>query len=220
MKRFIKNNKGTLLFIFLMLFFRTAVADWYHVPSGSMQPNILIGDRVWVNKLAYDFKVPFTEINLKRHAEPLNGDVVVFKSAKENKRLVKRVIGLPGDSVEMINNQLIINQQPLNYSIATNSTTKTYREEYPNSDFSIQLQIDSGMKESVYASAAVSSFQAVVVPADHYLVLGDNRDNSKDSRFIGFVPRHELVGRADKVLISLDKTNYYLPRKKRFMTAL
>ncbi|MCF6194769.1 MAG: signal peptidase I, partial [Kangiellaceae bacterium] len=98
---FWNENKGLFLFLFLMLFFRSAIADWYHVPSGSMQPTILIGDRVFVNKLAYDVKIPFTDINLKRHAEPRRGDVIVFDSKASNDRLIKRVIGISGDKIEM-----------------------------------------------------------------------------------------------------------------------
>ena len=126
------NNKGLILFIFLMLFFRTAIADWYHVPSGSMKPNILIGDRVWVDKLAYDVKIPLTDINLNRHSEPQRGDVIVFNSAVSNDRLIKRVIAIPGDIVSMQGNQLFINHQPLElkldtqYQSASNNTESHY----------------------------------------------------------------------------------------------
>src|SRR5262245_51249783 len=95
--------------------FRSAIADWNDVPTGSMKPTILEGDRVFVNKLAFDLKVPFTTWRLATWAEPKRGDIVVFFSPYDGIRLVKRVIGLPGDQIEMRDNKLFVNSAPVNY---------------------------------------------------------------------------------------------------------
>ncbi len=94
---------------------RSSLADWNDVPTGSMKPTILEGDRVWVNKLAYDLKVPFTTWHLAEWGNPARGDVVVFFSPKDEVRLVKRVVGLPGDVVELRRDRLFINGQPVGY---------------------------------------------------------------------------------------------------------
>src|SRR5258708_31927955 len=94
-----REYRGFALFIILMIIFRSALADWNVVPTGSMKPTILEGDRILVNKLAYDFRVPLTHIALYRFADPSRGDIVVFDSRAADTRLVKRVIGLPCDIV-------------------------------------------------------------------------------------------------------------------------
>src|SRR5262245_44086320 len=95
--------------ILVLTSFRSAIADWNDVPSGSMRPTILEGDRIFVNKLAYGLKVPFTTMHLARWASPARGEVVIFFSPDEGLRMVKRVVGLPGDTVQMIDNRLYIN---------------------------------------------------------------------------------------------------------------
>src|ERR1017187_10406632 len=105
-----------LILALVMFSIRSSLADWNVVPSGSMQPTILVGDRVLVNKLAYDLKVPFTTWHIAEWSNPQRGDIVVFFSPKDGTRLVKRVIGLPGDTVELRNDQLVINGQPVDYT--------------------------------------------------------------------------------------------------------
>src|SRR5262245_37374772 len=105
-----------LLILALVLFsVRSSLADWNDVPTGSMKPTILEGDRVFVNKLAYDLKVPFTTWHLAEWANPQRGDIVVFYSPYDGMRLVKRVVGLPGDVVGLRNERLILNGQPVDY---------------------------------------------------------------------------------------------------------
>src|ERR1044071_8852404 len=105
-----------LAILALVLFsIRSSLADWNDVPSGSMKPTILEGDRVFVNKLAYDLKVPFTTWHIVQWNNPQRGDIVVFYSPHDGKRLVKRVIGLPGDTLELRNNALVINGQTVEY---------------------------------------------------------------------------------------------------------
>src|SRR6478735_1290024 len=114
--RFWQKEVRPMLILAAILFsIRSSLADWNDVPTGSMKPTILEGDRVFVNKLAYDLKVPFTTWHLAEWSNPKRGDIVVFYSPYNGQRLVKRVIGLPGDTVEMRNELLVLNGQPVEY---------------------------------------------------------------------------------------------------------
>ena len=112
-KTFWEEWRGFIVFIVLMFAFRIAIADWNHVPSGSMRPTLIEGDRIWLNKLAYDVKVPYTNIVLKKVSDPLRGDIVVFKSPKNGTRLVKRIVGIPGDQISYDRHQMRLNGQPV-----------------------------------------------------------------------------------------------------------
>src|SRR5512135_259732 len=110
-----REIRPLLLMALVVCSIRSSLADWNDVPSGSMRPTILEGDRVYVNKLAYDLKVPFTTWHIAEWSDPQRGDIVVFFSPHDGKRLVKRVIGLPGDVVELHRNALVINGQSVEY---------------------------------------------------------------------------------------------------------
>src|SRR5512142_486043 len=101
MKKWLRENRGFIVFLLLFGFFRTAIADWNPIPSGSMRPSLLEGDVVFVNRLAYDFKLPLTDVVLAHLGEPRRGDVVTFSSPRDGTRLIKRIAALPGDRVEM-----------------------------------------------------------------------------------------------------------------------
>lgn len=212
MKQLWKEYRSLMLFILLMCVFRSAVADWNTVPTGSMLPTIVEGDRIWVNKMAYDLRIPFTHQSVKRIADPARGDIIVFDSEASDKRLVKRVVGVPGDTISMQNNVLYINGQAADYEAVTRTTA--WREQIETLG-----QITHKVRLQNQPSS-FSSFATVTVPKGHYLVLGDNRDNSADSRFIGFVPRQEIIGRTENVVLSLNYDNYYLPRQHRFWVPL
>jgi len=204
-----QNNKLFILFILLMSVFRSAVADWYTVPTGSMQPTIKVGDRIIVNKMAYDLRFPFSQLTLFKVGEPKRGEIVVFESKAADNRLIKRMIGLPGDVIEMKNEKLYINGNALSYKVTEQNSQQLLAIEQVDSINHI-VRID---KER---SNQLSNFHPVTVPENHYLVLGDNRRNSSDSRVYGFVPRHELKGKATTIAFSFDYDNYYLPRENRF----
>jgi len=213
---YFREHKGAILFIVLMTFFRGAIADWNHVPTGSMKPTIVEGDHILINRLAYDIKLPLTAVSVWRLADPERGDIVVFDSEAAGMRMVKRVIGLPGDSVAMRNNRIYINHRQLpRKSVAQCSSHdegyEAYREELGSTSYCLQL---SGEIHRF------GSFGPAVVPADHYLVLGDNRDNSADSRVHGFIPRKEIIGRTLRVAWSLDRGRFYRPRFQRFFSGL
>jgi signal peptidase I len=205
-----RENRGLALFIVLMVLFRSALADWNTVPTGSMKPTIVEGDRIFVNKIAYDLRVPLTHISLYRLGNPARGDIVVFDSKAADERLVKRVIGLPGDIVEMTDNRLRINGIDARYSDV----------EYTAAAI-LAIESYGGMRHRIELAPAgvsrLSSFGPVKVPPESYLVLGDNRDNSADSRVHGFIPRAEIVGSSRLVVISLDYDDYYLPRSDRLL---
>ncbi|GIU03457.1 signal peptidase I [Shewanella sp. c952] len=217
--KLLKQNHSLILFVSLMLVFRSAVADWNSVPTGSMKPTIVEGDRLLVNKMAYDLRVPFTHISIAKLADPQRGDIVVFDSKASNKKLVKRVIGLPNDSISMRDNVLSINDETIAYSGTglPNADGSEMRTEH-------LLGINHQVKVAGIAGQGVisrqSSFGPITVPEGHYLVLGDNRDHSSDSRMIGFVPRAEIVGRSSSVVFSANYDNYYLPRQERFFHSL
>src|SRR5450631_4656523 len=116
MKNFLKKNRGFIVFILCFGFFRTAIADWNPIPSGSMRPTLLEGDVVLVDRLAYDLKVPITGIAIARISDPERGDVVTFASPKDGARLIKRIVALPGDVVEMQNEVLYINGKAAEYA--------------------------------------------------------------------------------------------------------
>jgi len=213
LKKLWREYRGFTLFVILMVIFRSALADWNTVPTGSMKPTILEGDRIFVNKLAYDLRVPLTHVSIFRIADPKRGDIVVFDSKAADTRLVKRVIGLPGDIVEMQDNRVRINGVEARYSNVEYTAEAIFAvESYAGMTHRIEMA-PTGV-------SYFSSFGPVKVPQGHYLVLGDNRDNSADSRVRGFIPREEIVGDARTVVLSVNYDRYYLPRVDRFFRDL
>ena len=222
MKKMVREWGGLVLFIVLMVLFRSSVADWYTVPTGSMKPNILEGDRVFVNKLEYDIRVPFTHWSLKKLGEPGRGDIIVLDSPAESKRLVKRVIGIPGDVIALRDNHLYVNGRAARYHVlAKQPDPSLWLDDTPNKEVLQEKVFSRSYPIAINTlQPGMMSFGPVVVPKDHYFVMGDNRDNSADSRYIGFVPRKNILGQASYVVLSLNYDNYYLPRSGRFMEKL
>jgi signal peptidase I len=206
----------------IVLPLKSAIADWNWVPTGSMRPTILEGELVFVNKLAYDFKVPFTTRHLMEWGNPQRGDIVVFFSPQDGKRLVKRVIGLPGDRVALQANQLIINGQPVSYESATDDW-RAYATPFEKENAHVFSETLGTITHSEMTGAqqmALRTFREVTVPAGHYFMMGDNRDNSYDSRFFGFVERQRIVGQAKATVLSFDQSHNLLPRFQRFFSSL
>ncbi len=207
-----KENKGFLLFVLLMFVFRSAFADWNTIPSESMLPTLQVGDRIVVNKMAYDLRVPFTHISLHKRSDPERGDVIIFDSKVTDKKMVKRVVGVPGDVVELRNNRLYINGESLSYQ---NMSSTHFTEDWLENLTGVEHLIRVHKRGSHF-----SNFRPVTVPEGVYLAMGDNRDNSGDSRAIGFIPRNEIVGRAHSIAFSLNYDNYYMPRSDRFFQSI
>ena len=212
-----------IVIIALVMFsIRSSLADWNVVPSGSMQPTILVGDRVLVNKLAYDLKVPFTTWHIAEWSNPKRGDIVVFFSPKDGTRLVKRVIGLPGNTVELRDDRLIINGQPVDYTTLEPQIPRQLSDsDRAHGIFATeQLPTHAHAVMAINGIPAMRTFGPVQVPDGHYFMMGDNRDNSFDSRYFGTVDRGQIVGRASGVVLSLDKSNYWIPRWRRTFSSL
>ncbi len=238
MKNWMRANKGFLLFLMLFGIFRTAVADWNPIPSASMHPNLLEGDVVFVNRLAYNVKVPLTDIVIGTTGEPRRGDIVTFSSPTTGTRLIKRVIALPGDRVEMRDEQLVINGRQAGYAALGHGTETIKgvgdlaavrvreslgrdRDRDRDQDQDKNRQRGGGHAIQLLPQLqARRNFEPVTVPPGQYMMLGDNRDNSEDSRYIGLVPRALLIGRAERVLASADITGNWHPRTERFGMSL
>lgn len=190
-----------------------------------MQPTILEGDRVFVNRMAYDLKVPFTTWHVAEWSSPARGDIVVFYSPKDGQRLIKRVVGLPGDIVSMTNNRLFLNGETLNYGSLEESFMEAIPQPARDERSFAAEELPEARRPShpVMASLdrpASRSFGPVQVPAGHYFMMGDNRDNSLDSRYFGTVERQAILGRAVGVVCSLDASRGYVPRWERWFTPL
>lgn len=180
-----------IVIVMVVLLIRAFVAQAYNIPSGSMKPTLLVGDFILVNKLVYRF------------SEPKRGDIVVFKYPIDpNIDFIKRIVALPGEEVEVRNNQVFINGKPLPLIEVgrgeENSIRKVIYEEV----------LPEGIKHKVqfYEDFPFSKrdFGPVVVPPNHYFVMGDNRDNSEDSRYWGFLPRENIVGKTFVIYFSGD----------------
>jgi len=207
-KRSIKNNLPFILFVVLLFSFRSSVADWYHVPTGSMEPTIQVGDRVVVDKSAYTLELPFTNTIIAQTGNIERGDIVIIDSNAANTRLIKRVIAVEGDKVKLENNVLFINGEK---AALLPATDHAFSEAILGHTRTIALKP---------LSSPLESFGIITVPENHVLAMGDNRNNSLDSRYYGFFPVKEVQGKANAVAFSLDKQHWFLPRKDRFLTAL
>ena len=175
--------ESLLIAVFLALFVRSFVVEAFTIPSGSMEPTLLVGDYLLVNRLSYVMKIPFTDTVLLNTGAPKRGDTIVFRyPVDHSKDFVKRVIAKEGDTVEIRNKAVYVNGS---------------RAEDGNARFADPNVIPGNFSER-------DNFGPVTVPKDSYFAMGDNRDNSLDSRFWGFVKRDELVGRAVILYFSWD----------------
>jgi signal peptidase I len=214
------KNKSFFVFMLGMLMFRSALADWNVVPTGSMQPTIQIGDRILVDKAAYDIRLPFTHLSLIHLADPCRGDIVVLDSHAAGEKLVKRVIGVPGDRVTLRNNVLYINGVAARYAPASVAGIHDDLQDPARYEEEQLGSLQHLVRLSLSHPGDARDFGPVTVPAGQYLLLGDNRDNSLDSRYLGFFPRNEIVGRSRYVALSLDPDHHYLPRTQRLAARL
>lgn len=194
-----KSIAGTIA-LFLVL--RTFFIEAYRIPSGSMIPSMLIGDWLFVNKLRYGPHLPFTEINLPGYAEPQRGEIVVFVSPLQIDQpwdptpiLVKRLIGMPGDTVHSREGVLFINgeKQMQGYGAGLDGSSGDAVD--PLFDWQKRVQLAQSRFGPAPEQPTVDDWGPLVVPAGRYWMMGDNRHQSKDSRFWGFVPRENVRGR-------------------------
>ncbi|MBI5771444.1 MAG: signal peptidase I [Verrucomicrobia bacterium] len=203
---------------------KSALADFNYVPSGSMQPTILAGDVVFINKLAYDFRVPFTFARLARWSDPARGDIVVCFAPDDGTRLVKRVIGQPGDTVELRSDLLYLNGHRVPCAPLPDHAAGLRYLEPDERAAALFAREELGARshaiEILPARPALRNFGPVRVPPGHYFMMGDNRDNSRDSRFFGFMPRAQIIGEVKAVAVSADLDHWLRPRVGRFFSQL
>ena len=172
--------------VILALFIRTFVVQAFKIPTGSMEPNLLVGDHLLVNKFVFAPRASTFERILLPMRDIRRGDVVVFKFPEEPERdFIKRVIGLPGDAIELKQRQLFVNGTKLDEPYA--------HYLFPQGE---------GDESTVFDVR--ERYGPVTVPPDHYFMMGDNRDNSQDSRYWGFLPAHYVKGRALMIYWSFD----------------
>jgi signal peptidase I len=165
----------------VVLFARASFADHYRVPSGSMEPTVHVEDQVCVNKLAYGLRVPVSQTYMVRGASPSRGEVVVLTSPRDGQVLLKRVVAVPGDVVEVSEGHVRIGGT----EVPVRASDGTLLEASGDHEHPVRLDDGGG-----------PDFGPVTVPADRFLVLGDNRGNSFDGRMFGWVPRGAILGRA------------------------
>ena len=218
-----KEWRTTIFFIvFIIIPAKSSLADWNWVPTGSMNPTILEGDLVYVDKMAYDLRFPLTLYRLAKWSDPERGDIVICFSPDDGTRLIKRVIAVPGDTIELKNNTLFLNGLPVTYTEIDSKYTEYLSHKLKNRCILAMEDLD-GVIHAVMSTPsiqAIRSFPTITVPQDNYFVMGDNRDMSKDSRTFGFVERKVIVGKGKRVIVSFDITDKYQPRLKRFFASL
>ena len=217
MKKKIIENIKTIVYAFIIaLIIRTFFFQPFYIPSSSMEPNLLVGDRLFVSKYAYGYSrhsLPFSpNLTNKRYLSknPKRGDIIVFKTPADNRTdYIKRLIGLPGDTLQIIDGNLYLNDQKIhrnkieiNVNINCGNTIlniNAFEEILPNGEKYIAVYNKEGTMQNT---------DKFIVPDEHFFFMGDNRDCSKDSRFlgsVGYVAFNNLVGRASLIFFSNDK---------------
>lgn len=216
--RFLRELTILLVIGFMVGIFRSIVFEPFKIPTGSMIPTLRIGDLILVNKFAYGFKVPFSDLTLfSMNLDPIylfgeqkvkRGDVVVFKYPQDPSiNYIKRVIGLPGDTIEIKDKVVFINGKPLETkALPKKQFMATMDEKFRDNNLSF-YQVKSKQAEFIYQvdddNYFKGSYEKRKVPKGHYFVMGDNRDYSYDSRYWGFVPHNYIKGKAFLVWLSL-----------------
>ena len=214
----ISNIKSIFLAIFIALIIRSFFAEPFNIPSGSMKPNLLEGDFIFVSKWSYGyskhsfpFSIPLIS-NKIFDKMPKRGDTVVFKTPQDNRTdYIKRVIGIPGDKIKIINGQIEINGNLIEKKITEPfidtfqnqmKPKRKYLEYFYEKEIEVLDLRDDGLNTQ-------DNTILFVVPEKSLFVMGDNRDNSYDSRYIGFIPVINLVGKAQFIFFSLENSRFY-----------
>ncbi len=205
-------------------FFRTTIASPRHIPTGSMIPTIKIGEFIFVNMMKYDFHIPFTRKSLSERKDPERGEIVVFEYPKDpDKDYIKRVVGVPGDVIEIKDKRVIVNGQPLPLEPVTDrAILEDLTPKYDPSQISLYQETQGAHTYYVMHMNDREGFDLppVTVPADSFFVMGDNRDDSQDSRYWGFVEREKFLGTGSFIWFSFNKDHAPFLRFSRFFTML
>jgi signal peptidase I len=183
------TGKGWFVPVFLIFILRTFVYEPYQIPSGSMIPGLKVGDFILVNKHSYGLKVNRVGDAFALSADPEYGDVVVFIPPHVNVPYIKRLIGKPGDTIGYLNKKIYVNGKAIQQEFISSTEEEIFLKETLGSAHRI-IRIVGG---------SASYPEEFIVPANHYFVMGDNRDNSSDSRYWGFVPRENFMGTGELI---------------------
>ena len=219
-KKFWTDGTGSLaLAVLIALFIRWLFLEAYVIPSGSMLPSLLINDHIFVNKLVYGIRVPFSEKWLVKLSQPKTGEVIVFKYPRDMSTFfIKRIVGQAGDKIYYENGTLFINDQPMqklpppqenDFAWLRNADFQRDGMSWEGLDnYTLFMEDLKGLPHNVLLRNGENpeKFGPVVVPPDHLFVMGDNRNNSLDSRSWGFVPMENILGRAMFVWLSCEET--------------
>jgi signal peptidase I len=211
LRRFWENFKALLSALLFFIFLRTFIIEAYRIPSGSMIPSLLIGDWLFVNKLVYGPHIPFTSSSLPGYRDPQRNDVVVFKSPTQvdqpwdpNPTLVKRLVGMPGDTLYMRRAMLYVNGRPQPQPFAPPPSDQVFDSVDPLFDWQKPVALKSSRFGPAPDQPSHDNWGPFVVPDRHYFMMGDSRYNSKDSRYWSFVPRENIRGQPMFVYYSYD----------------
>ena len=196
-KTLFKGYKSLLLLIFLMMFFRTAYADWSHVPTSSMEPTILPGDVIWINKTSFGPSIPFLNRRIFSWNHPARGDIITFIPPHEDVLHVKRVIGVAGDSLTIRGNAIYVNGIRLQQAITKSTADMVVgTEDLLGSEHAFKVSLHRGVP---YFG------DTITVPEGKLFVMGDFRNNSIDSRAWGFVDENRVTGKVSSVAVSFSR---------------
>jgi signal peptidase I len=208
-------TKSIAAALVIWFFLRALLVEAFRIPSGSMENTLLIGDFLFVNKALYGAEVPLVHARLPAFREPQRGDVVIFDSVEEpGVNVVKRIIGVPGDTIAMEDNVIYINGRPLEEPYVIRTDPATDREDPQMRSWQVRYLV--GRDPRNYRPT-LKNWGPLLVPPDSFFVMGDNRDNSYDSRYWGFLGRDRIRGRPLFIYYSYDK-NGLLPLP--FLTAI
>ena len=195
--------------LFFVLVLRSFIAEPFRIPSSSMMPNLLVGDFILVNKFTYGIRLPVANTKILALGAPKRGDVVVFRYPLDpNEDYIKRVIGLPGDVIAVQDNRITVNGQAAGYVPGEVYVGSGQGRDMTGARLLSETFADGDSAHSVLfrddAPFLLRRNDSWTVPAGQYFVMGDNRDNSEDSRYWGFVPEQNLVGRASMIWMNWD----------------
>jgi len=216
-KKIIIENLKTLFYaLIIAVIIRSLFLQPFYIPSSSMEPTLLVGDRLFVTKYSYGYSkhsFPFSPPIFNKRiffSEPKRGDVVVFKTPSDNRTdYIKRLVGLPGDKIQFIDSNLYINNNEV-FKSRISKTDKIFCGDNTIDVFTFEEKLSKDkLHKTVYLkNSSLSNSDIFIVPKEHYFLLGDNRDCSKDSRFlssVGYVHKRNLVGKAQFIFFSSDK---------------
>ncbi len=221
MPKMIEYSRSFFPVLLTVLVIRSFLFEPYRIPSGSLKPTLLVGDLIAVNKFYYGLRLPVLHTKLIRIQEPVVGDIVVFRMpGNPQMDLIKRIVGVPGDRLSYLNKILYINGVAMTQSYAGVSRDNNGGpDSWP---VTIENEALTGHPHKIYLRNDVNisgDFQDIVVPAGNYFAMGDNRDDSNDSRFWGFVPEEAIIGRAHVILFSWN-SDKHRPRWDRCFMVL